>query len=88
MGTRRSSGKMGRRIRKAPLSNPSPEEMKDALLMLEILAMSERAIEQGKLIPQDRVFAQVRRRIRRAPRFAASPVDAATTVVGRRNRRR
>ena len=54
---------------RAVIQDPrSYEQTKEALAMVRLLAMREREAEEGKLIPQDEVFAQVRRHIRKMRR--------------------
>ena len=51
---------------RAVIQDPeSYEKTKQALLMLKILAMGERELEQGKGIPQDVVFERAQRRLKK-----------------------
>ena len=50
---------------RAVIQDPkSYESTMEALAMMKLLALREREVEEGKLIPQDEVFAQLRRRLR------------------------
>lgn len=46
----------------------SYESTMESLAMVKLLALREREAEEGRLIPQDEVFAQVRRHIRKMRR--------------------
>jgi prevent-host-death family protein len=53
-------------IPRAVVQDPkSYEATRDALAMMRILAAGEREFEQGKGVPQDVVFAQASKRLRR-----------------------
>jgi prevent-host-death family protein len=54
---------------RAVIQDPkSYESTTESLAMMKLLAMREREAEEGKLIPQDEVFAQVRQHIRKMRR--------------------
>lgn len=50
----------------------SYESMRKALLMMKLVAQGEADIRAGRLTPQDRVFAEIRRMIREKKRRARS----------------
>lgn len=54
---------------RAVIQDPrSYEQTQDTLALLQRLLRSERDIAEGRVIPQDEVFAQVRERIRKVRR--------------------
>jgi hypothetical protein len=58
-----------------PHQTPSPEQSREVLALLQVLALGEAQVEKKQAIPTKQAFAQIRQRIHLAARKREQEAD-------------